>query len=188
MNRYKNNNRYYGGKNYNNYDNYDNYNYNNNYNYYNYYYDYPYPEVARLPYGILDIISRETGCYINPAVYNPKEKKRHYKINCHASFNCSACNKEWTSNRITVELWWKNGKKEFDVRMYGQQCKKCNGEFMIPYISSFQNIIIICVEVLTTNSKGKGANINKNTNTEFNSSHDEKRCQKCKMVGHPCWK
>ena len=184
MNRNKNNNRYYSGKNYNN----QGKDYNYNYNYNNYYYYDPYPEVARLPYGILDIISRNTGSNINPAVYDPKEKTRHYKINCYASFNCNTCNKEWTSNRITVELWWKNRKKQFDVRMYGQQCKKCNGDFMIPYISSFANIIKVCIEVLTTNSKGKGTNTNKNTNTEFNSSHDEQRCQKCRMIGGPCWK
>ena len=147
-----------------------------------------FPEVARLPYKYLNIISRNSGSRINASAYSPNEKLRHYIINCHASFNCDTCKKVWTSNRITVELWWKKGKKQFDVRMYGQQCKRCNGKYLIPYISGVENVIEICVNVLTYNKRGKGTNINENANSQLNSSHDEQRCQKCKMIGHPCWK
>ena len=184
MNRYKNNNRYYGNRNYNNYNRYYNY----NYNYYDYDYDDPFPEVARLPYKFSNIISRRSGSHINPGVYDANEKKRHFIINCHASFNCYICSNFWTSNLITVELWWKNRKKQFDVRMYGQQCKKCNGEFMRPYISGVENVIKMCVKVLLNkNIKGRKANNNQNKNTQFNSSHDQQRCQKCTMIGGPCW-
>ncbi len=177
MNRYRNNGRYYGNGNYNNY----------NYNYYNSDYGDRFPEVARLPYKYLKIISWRARSRINPAVYDPNENSRHFKINCHASFNCNRCSNYWTSNRITVELWWKRGKKQFDVRMYGQQCKRCNREFIAPYINNVDYIMKICVAVLTDNYRGRGTNANKNTNTQFNSSHDEQRCQKCRMIGHPCW-
>jgi hypothetical protein len=181
MNRNRYNGRYYGNTNYNNYNNYY------NYNYYNSDYGDRFPEVARLPYKFLRIISRRARSSINPAVYEPNENSRHFKINCHASFDCYTCSNFWTSNRITVELWWKRGKKQFDVRMYGQQCKRCNGEFIAPYLNGVDNIIDTCVEVLTNRYRGRGINNNKNTNTQFNSSHDERRCQKCRMIGHPCW-
>ena len=71
--------------------------------------------------------------------------------------------------------------------MYGQQCKRCNGEFITPYISGVENVIDICVRVLTNNNRDREMNANKNTNTEFNSSHDQQRCQKCQIVHHPCW-
>ena len=157
----------------------------NNNNYVNHF-----PEVARLPYKYLNIISRYSGSSINASAYSPNEKLRHYIINCHASFNCKKCKKIWTSNLITVELCWKKGKKQFDVRMYGQQCKKCNGKYIRPYISGIEDIIEICVKVLNFDKRDKGTNtnINKNANKQFNSSHDEQRCQKCKMIGQPCWK
>ena len=179
--RYRNRNRNYGYRNYNNYNNYYNYNYSNNG------YD-PFPEIARLSYGFLNIISRSTRRRINPGVFDPDEKRRHFKINCHASFECHRCGNNWTSNQVTVELWWKKGKSEFDVRMYGQQCKRCNGEFIRPYISGVEEVIEICVDVLTNNYfEGREYNANKNKNTEFNSSHDQKRCQKCQIIHRPCW-
>ena len=165
--------------------NFNRYNYYYNYNYYNY--DNPFPEIPRLPYRFLIKISRKARSTINPGVFDPNEKKRHFKINCHASFKCYKCRKIWTSNQVTVELWWKNGKKQFDVRMYGQQCKRCNGEFITPYISGVEYVIDICVRVLTNNNRDREMNANKNTNTEFNSSHDQQRCQKCQIVHHPCW-
>ena len=179
MSRYRYHNRNYGNRNYNNY---------NNYNYYNYDNRDRFPEIARLPYRYLISIREKSGKYINPGVFDPNENKRHYKMNCHASFKCSTCGKFWTSNQVTVELWWNNGKRQFDVRMYGQQCKRCNGVFMIPYIDGIENIVDICVTVLTTDtSRGRGMNVNKNTNTEFNSSHDQQRCQKCQLIHRPCW-
>ena len=181
MNRYRNNGRYNGNRNYNNYKKYY------KYNYYNSDYGDRFPEVARLPYKFLRIISRRARSSINPAVQDPNKNSRHFKINCHASFDCYTCSNFWTSNRITVELWWKRGKKQFDVRMYGQQCKRCNGEFIAPHLNGVDNIIDTCVEVLTNRYRGRGINNNKNTNTQFNSSHDERRCQKCRMIGHPCW-
>ena len=96
--------------------------------------------------------------------------------------------KKWTSNQVTAELWWKDGKRKFDVRIYGQQCKRCNGQFIKPYISSVENVIEMCVKVLVSNNvRRKEMNANKNTNTEFNSSHDQRRCQKCQMIHRPCW-
>mgnify|MGYP002626611712 CR=1 FL=1 len=181
MNRDRNNGRYYGNRKYNKYYNY------NYYNYYNSDYDDPFYEVARLPYRFLYKISRRARSNINPAVYDPNENSRHFIINCHASFNCHICSNSWTSNRITVELWWKRGKNQFDVRMYGQQCKRCNGEFIAPYLNGVDNIIDTCVDVLTNRYMGRRVNNNKNTNTQFNSSHDERRCQKCRMIGRPCW-
>ena len=173
MNRY---NRNYGYRYYNNYNN----------NYYNYN-DY-FPEVARLSYGFLNQISRRTGRYINPAVFDPNEKRRHFRINCHAKFTCYNCGNIWTSNQVTVELWWSNGKRQFDVRIYGQQCKKCNGPYIRPFIHDVENITRICIDILTNkNKRNKEANINRNTNTEFNSSHDQRRCQKCQIIGRPCW-
>ena len=168
-------------RNFNPYNNYYNYNYHN-------YYD-PFPEIARLSYGLLIKISRRTRRSINPGVFDPNEKRRHFKINCHASFECNKCRNFWTSNQVTVELWWKNRKTQFDVRLYGQQCKRCNyREYNIPYISGVENVIDICVNVLTTNHhSSKEMNVNKNTNTQFNSSHDQERCQKCQIVHHPCW-
>ena len=162
--------------------------YNNYYNNYYNYYD-PYPEVARLSYGLLIKISRRARKSINPYVFDPNEKRRHFKINCHASFECIKCGHNWTSNQVTVELWWKYGKKQFDVRMYGQQCKVCNNrEYNKPYISGVENVIDICVNVLTNRyHRGKEMNANKNTNTQFNSSHDQERCQKCQIIHHPCW-
>ena len=181
MNRYKYNNRIYGNRNYKNY---------------NYYYNYNkyddrdrFPEIARLSYGYLNTIRRRSRRSIDPGVFDPYEKRRHFKINCYASFNCYKCRNFWTSNQVTVELWWNNGKKQFDVRMYGQQCKRCNREFIRPYISGVENVIEICVKVLTnTYNRSKELNANKNTNTQFNSSHDQKRCQKCQIIHGPCWK
>ena len=182
MNRYKYSNINYGHRNYNNYNNYY------NYKYYNYNYGDHFPEIARLPYRFLNIISRRTGSHINPAVFDPNEKKRHFKINSHARFNCYNCGNNWTSNQVTVELWWKNGKRQFDVRMYGQKCKKCNGQFIRPYISAVENVIEIGVRILKGYNYGhKEVNANRNTNTQFNSSHDQKRCQKCQMIHRPCW-
>ena len=183
MNRFKYKNRNYGNRNYNNY------NKNNNYNNYNHDYRDRFPEIARLSYGYLDTISRRSKRSINPGVFNPYEKIRHFKINCYASFNCYKCGNFWTSNQVTVELWWNKGKKEFDVRIYGQQCKRCNREFIRPYISGIENIIEKCVEILTHSYNiSKEFNANKNTNTQFNSSHDQKRCQKCQIINGPCWK
>ncbi len=72
--------------------------------------------------------------------------------------------------------------------MYGQKCKSCNGQFMIPHIVDLQTIIDKCVRVLTTNvNTSERINTNYNTNTNFNDSHDQKRCQKCIMIGHACW-
>ena len=144
--------------------------------------------VPRLPYGALNEISYQTGSRINPRVYNPNENRRHYKINSYAIFNCNRCQNKWSSNKVTVELWWDKGKWEFDVRMYGQKCKSCNGQFMIPHIVDLQTIIDKCVRVLTTNvNTSERINTNYNTNTNFNDSHDQKRCQKCIMIGHACW-
>ena len=144
--------------------------------------------VPRLPYGALNEISYQTGSRINPRVYNPNENRRHYKINSYAIFNCNRCQNKWSSNKVTVELWWDKGKWEFDVRMYGQKCKSCNGQFMIPHIVDLQTIIDKCVTVLTTNvNTSERINTNYNTNTNFNDSHDQKRCQKCIMIGHACW-
>ena len=178
MRRYYNNNRNYGRRNYNRYNNYYNFDYRDHF-----------PDIARLPYSSLYKISRSSGSYINPGVFKPDEKRRHFKINCHASFNCYTCGKFWTSNQVTVELWWSSGKKQFDVRMYGQQCKRCNGEFMKPYINGIENVIRICLDILTknNNNRRRETNANKNTNTEFNSSHDQQRCQKCKIINRPCW-
>ena len=167
-------------RNFNTYNNYYNYNYN--------YYD-NFPDIARLSYGLLNKISRRTRKSINPGVFDPNEKRRHFKINCHASFECHKCRNIWTSNQVTVELWWNFTKTEFDVRLYGQQCKRCNyREYNIPYISGVEYVIDICVKVLTNNyHRDKKMNANKNTNTEFNSSHDQRRCQKCQILHHPCW-
>ena len=168
--------------------NYDNRNHNDYKNYYNYNYGDHFPEIARLPYRFLNEISRRTGSYINPDAFDLNEKARHFKINCHASFKCYKCRKIWTSNQVTVELWWKNGKKKFDVRMYGQKCKNCNGQFIRPYISAVENVIEICVKILNdNNNRHKEVNANRNTNTHFNSSHDQKRCQKCQLIHRPCW-
>ena len=132
--------------------------YNDNYDYIDHF-----PKIARLEYEFLNIISRRTGSYINAGVFNPDEKRRHFKTNCHAKFRCNKCGNQWTSNLVTAELWWKNGKKQFDVRIYGQQCKKCNGAFIRPKkISAVENIIEIFVKILTTydNRCGK-RNMNK---------------------------
>ena len=72
------------------------------------------------------------------------------------------------------------------MRIYGQKCKKCNGQFIKPNISGVENVIEMCVNVLVTNVRKKGMNANKNTNKEFNSSHDQQRCQKCQMIHRPC--
>ena len=182
MNRYKYNYRNYGNRNYNNYNNYY------NYKHYNYNHVDPFPEIARLSYELLNRISRSSGSRINPGVFDPNEKRRHFIINCHASFKCYRCGKVWTSNQVTVELWWKNRKKQFDVRMYGQQCKKCNREFIRPLISGVDKVIEICIKILTGSYDNRRAfNANKNTNTQFNSSHDQKRCQKCQIIHRPCW-
>ena len=182
MNRYKYNNRNYNNRNYNNYNNYYNYDY-YNYNYYD-----PFPEVARLPYKFLNKISRRARSRINPGVFDPNEKGRHFKINCHSRFECYRCGNNWTSNQVTAELWWKDGKRKFDVRIYGHQCKRCNGQFIKPYISGVENVIEMCVKVLVSNNvRRKEMNANKNTNTEFNSSHDQRRCQKCQLIHRPCW-
>ena len=167
MFRYRNNNRFFRRRNFNPYYAYQ------SYNFYN-----PYPEVARLPKKILYIIKRNTGSIINPEIYNPNERTRHYIMNCHAHFECKNCSHKWTSNLTTVELWWEDVKRQFDVRMYGQQCKLCNGEFVRPFIPSFYKIIDICVKVLNNKKVGKRSNINQNSNSRLNSPHDEKRCQK----------
>ena len=161
-------------------------NYKNKYNYYISYYD-PHPEVARLSDEYLYIISQNTGSRINPGAYNPNKGKGCFIINCYATFECGDCRKSWTSNQVTVELWFKNGKKQFDVRMYGQQCKKCDGEYIKPFIIGLRQVIETCIYVLTHPSEKGKSNTNKNSNTNFNSAHDEQRCQKCRIVGHPCW-
>ena len=144
--------------------------------------------VPRLPYRALNEISYQTGSRINPRVYNPRENRRHYGMNSYALFNCNRCGNKWSSNKVTVELWWDKGKWEFDVRMYGQKCKSCDGQFLIPHIVDLQTIKDKCVKVLTTNdNNGERINTNKNTNRNFNDSHDQKRCQKCIMIGHACW-
>ena len=144
--------------------------------------------VPRLPYRALNEISYQTGSRINPRVYNPRENRRHYGMNSYALFNCNRCGNKWSSNKVTVELWWDKGKWEFDVRMYGQKCKSCDGQFLIPHIVDLQTIKDKCVKVLTTTgNNGESINTNKNTNRNFNDSHDQKRCQKCVMIGHPCW-
>ena len=144
--------------------------------------------VPRLPHRALNEISYQTGSRINPRVYNPSENRRHYKINSYALFDCNRCGNKWSSNKVTVELWWDKGKWEFDVRMYGQKCKSCNGQFMTPHIVDLQTIKDKCVKVLTTNVNNSGRiNTNYNTNKNFNDSHDQKRCQKCIMIGHACW-
>ena len=169
-------------------------NYYNNNNYYYYsYYNYLndsrnlYPQVSRFPYKLLIYISNQTNKRINPGVYKPKRKKRFFIINCYAKFYCS-CLKEWTSNLVTVELWWNKRKTEFDVRMYGQKCKDCNSYYLRPQIISDMNEI--CdkfIEVLTTiNNYGIKKNYNSNSN-KSNSSHEKEKCQKCEMFGHPCY-
>ena len=168
--------------------------YNNNYYYYNYYSynnylndprDY-YPDVARLPYSYLIYISNETQLRINPAVFYPYSNNRYYKVNCHAKFRCS-CQNKWTSNKVIIELWWKwkKGKKEFDVRMYGQQCKYCNSNFKKPYVT-YNNIYIILdkfIEVLLSNNNERSRNYNNNFN-KVNSAHKKDKCQKCIMFGN----
>ncbi len=70
-------------------------------------------EIARLPYFALSKIKRRTRKNINPRVFDPEEERRHYTMNCHAIFNCNnyRCGNEWSSNKVTVELWWSYGKK-----------------------------------------------------------------------------
>ena len=144
--------------------------------------------VPRLPYRALNEISYHTGSRINPRVYNPHENRRNYRMNSYALFDCNSCGNNWSSNKVTVELWWDKGKWEFDVRMYGQKCKRCDGQFMIPHIVDLQTIKDKCVNILTTNvNNSERINTNYNTNTNFNDSHDQKRCQKCIMIGNPCW-
>ena len=93
-------------------------NYKKKYNNYVSYYD-SYPEVARLSDEYLYIISQNTGSHINPSAYNPDQRNGCFKINCYATFECLDCGNKWTSNQVTVELWFKNRKTQFDVRMYG---------------------------------------------------------------------
>jgi len=147
--------------------------------------------VPRLRYDALVEISQLSGSRINARAYNPHLRTNHYKMNSHAKFKCFHCNNKWSSNKVTVELWWIKKKWEFDVRMYGQRCKRCNRHFMIPRISrpNLRRIINICVRKLTTryNFNGGQENTNENTNTEFNDSHDQTRCMKCIMIGRPCW-
>jgi len=147
-------------------------------------------DVARFPYYALSEISRRTRKRINPRVFNPNDRGRHYIMNCHAIFNCR-CGNEWSSNKVTCELWWSYGKKEFDVRMYGQRCKYCNGQFMRPRLSTYtiRTIIEICVRILRNiHGNGNGrTNTNENTNRRFNNAHEQRRCQKCIILGHPCW-
>ena len=183
MNRYR-----YNYRNYWNRSN-NNYNYNNQYHYNYYSYDSRdrFPKVARLPNKYLRIISQESGSYINPGVYDPNKGNGFSKINCHASFDCHRCGNMWTSNKVTVELWWKNGKRIFDVRMYGQKCKRCNGDYIRPFISGIEDVVNKCIKILISPSKKREMNANKNTNRNFNNSHDQQRCQKCQMIGGPCW-
>ena len=145
--------------------------------------------VPRLPYPALIEISQLSRSRINPNVYNPRENRRHYRMNSYAKFYCIDCNNEWSSNKVTVELWWAKGKWEFDVRMYGQQCKHCNGEFLRPQLTNLRKIKNICVRILTNTyfNRGRHVNINENTNRQFNDGHDEERCMKCIMIGRPCW-
>jgi hypothetical protein len=156
----------------------------NHYN--NYYYDRRdhYPEVARLPYRYLVYIRNRTHKRINPAVYDPYSEKRFYKINCHAKFYCYYCGNEWTSNKVSIELWWNTNRTEFDVRMYGQKCKYCNSNFMRPYIinNDIYHILNIFIRVLTSYNYGTRNNINRNIN-KVNSSHKRDKCQKCIMFG-----
>ena len=161
-------------------------NYNNNYNYYGSNYD-PHPDVARLSDKYLHIISQYSGSRINPGAYDPDKGKGCFKINCYATFECGVCGNIWTSNQVVVELWFKNGKTQFDVRVYGQQCKKCDDEYIKPYILGLREVIEKCKYILTHNPEGGRANANKNSNTYFNNAHDQQRCQKCRMEGHPCW-
>ena len=160
---------------------------NYNYNYYNSDSRDLFPEIARLEYKYLYIISNNTGYRINPSVYNPNNKKGFFKINSYASFDCYKCGKIWTSNRVTIELWFNKRKRIFDVRLYGQQCKRCNKEFIKPFIYGIEEVIDICIQVLTSPYKRTKDNTNRYFNRELNSSHDQQRCQKCKMLGHPCW-
>ena len=154
-------------------------------------------EIARLPNYALMEIRRRTRKNINPNVFDPNERGRHYRMNCYAIFNCNnyrnnkRCGNQWSSNKVTVELWWSYGKKEFDVRMYGQRCKFCNRQFLSPSLSYYtiRKIIRICVRILLNNyyNVNGNTNTNENTNREFNNSHDQRRCQKCIILGHPCW-
>ena len=85
MNRYRFNYRNYWNRNNNNYNKHF------NYNYYSYDRRDRFPEVARIPYKYLRIISQKSGSYIDPGVYDPNEGKGFSKINCHASFDCYRC-------------------------------------------------------------------------------------------------
>ena len=169
-------------------------NHNNNHYYYDSYYDYindprdNHPEVARLPYKYLIYISNMSHKRINPGVYDPQNRHGFFKINSYANFYCSNCFNEWTSNIVTIELWWNKGKKEFDVRMYGQKCKHCVRDFKKPnYIYNIYTIADRFIEVLTTNYYIRN-NINFNyTLHEVNSSHEIENCQKCEMLGHACY-
>ena len=172
-----------------------NYYTNNYYNYYSYYKylndwrDY-YPDIARLPYGYLIYISNQTNLRINPGVFDLEKTNEFFKINCHAKFRCSICHKIWTSNKVTIELWWGwiRNKKEFDVRMYGQKCKYCNKKFMKPYVvyDDICRIIDKFIDVLITNNYERRKNYNKNIN-KVNSSHKKEKCQKCIILGYPCF-
>ena len=143
------------------------------------------PEVARLPYRYLTIISNNTGSRINPRAYVPENNRGYYKINAYAGFQCPNCGNSWTSNKVTVELWMKNKKWEFDVRMYGQSCKKCNGDYAVPFLYGISDIIDRCIYVLLNPGEGGSGDVNKNMN-KSNSSHDESRCQIYHMTGKNC--
>ena len=143
--------------------------------------------VARLPYRFLNYIRIRTHKRINPNVYSANRKNGFFKINCYAQFYCSNCSKEWTSNLVTMELWWNEGKTEFDVRIYGQKCKRCILNFIPPnYIYNINNIIKKCIEVLSNTYYKKKKNFNEKFN-KVNSQHDQKKCQKCQLSGLPCW-
>ena len=143
--------------------------------------------VSRLPNKYLYYIRNRSHKIINPRVFDLKRKKGCFKMNCYAQFYCSKCSNEWTSNLVTIELWWNKDKTEFDVRVYGQKCKRCVLDFIPPnYIYNINNIIKKCIDVLTNNYYKKKKNFNEKFN-KVNSKHDQEKCQKCQIIGHPCW-
>ena len=143
--------------------------------------------VARLPYRFLNYIRIRTHKRIKSIVHSVNIKNGFFKINCYAQFYCSNCSKEWTSNLVTMELWWNEGKTEFDVRIYGQKCKRCILNFISPYyIYNIYNIIHKFIEILTNNYYNQRK---KNYNEKYNrvnNKHYQDKCQKCQIIHHPC--
>ena len=127
--------------------------------------------------------------HISPSDLHLKDSERYYDKEVFALFACPEEDNYWKSAHAwgVVDL-----KEQIICYRYKQWCQECESEaypeFPEEVIRKLAKFAVKWFLILSHRLKYERPDTGADTDGMGGGPHDEKRCERCKRLGHSCWK